>query len=265
MGKIFIGTSGYYYKDWETVFYPDGLDKNKRLEFYSNYFDILEINYSYYKLPKANYHINFIENSHEKMRFSIKATNIFTHSRKYSSSDIIKFNSALEPFLEKKLLLGILFQFPYSFHFNDQNLNYLLELKNSFYNNNFFIELRNAKWFNNEIIKLLWENNILLCSSDYPDIKDLPKPNPHLTGNYGYIRFHGRNSNKWYKHNKAYERYDYKYNKEELISWIPKIRKITDSAKETYIFFNNHYNANAVKNAIILGSYFVQTNNIEKI
>ena len=65
-------------------------------------------------------------------------------------------------------------------------------------------------------------------------------------GTFGYIRFHGRNSAKWWQHEHAYERYDYNYNPSELSDWLPKIQKLTRASEKTFVFANNHWRGQAV-------------------
>ncbi len=250
--KIRIGTSGYYYKDWVGPFYPNDLSFKDRAQFYSHYFDILELNYSYYRLPRARSSSVFIMNSWGQISVTMKATHIFTHKRDYSADDIITFRDAVKPFDERDLFLGILFQFPFSFAFTRENMDYLLRLREQFQPCPFFCEFRNNTWYSRNNVQLLASRQVLLCSSDYPDIQGLPEPKPHLTGDCGYIRFHGRNREKWYNHKQAYERYNYSYSKDELRTWIPKISRISKASRETFIFFNNHFMANSVKNALML-------------
>jgi uncharacterized protein YecE (DUF72 family) len=63
------------------------------------------------------------------------------------------------------------------------------------------------------------------------------------------VRFHGRNAQKWFRHEQAWERYNYLYSAQELAEWVRKVRQIAQQARDTYVFFNNHYNAQAVQNA----------------
>jgi uncharacterized protein YecE (DUF72 family) len=65
-----------------------------------------------------------------------------------------------------------------------------------------------------------------------------------------YVRFHGRNYQKWWKHDEAWERYDYLYNEDELGPWVERVRELDGEAEMTYVMFNNHYHAQAVQNAL---------------
>lgn len=252
ISNVHIGTSGFYYQDWTGTFYPENLPPYKRLNFYADHFGILEINYSYYRMPDEKQSIDFIEKTKKRTRFSLKANRIFTHGRNYGLNDINSFSKAVRPFIVNKLFIGILFQFPYSFKPERTSFSYIECLRRDFSDIPFFIEFRDSSWYERNTLNFLYEQKILLCSCDYPRIRGLPAPLPHLTGDYGYIRFHGRNDGKWYDHDKAYERYDYNYTENELLPWLPKLQKISKLSKETFVFFNNHYNANAVTNAKML-------------
>ncbi len=70
-----------------------------------------------------------------------------------------------------------------------------------------------------------------------------------VTSEIGYVRFHGRNREKWWKHDDPAERYDYLYSEDELREWLPKIRALEQRSQKVYVFTNNHRNGKAVQNA----------------
>jgi uncharacterized protein YecE (DUF72 family) len=69
------------------------------------------------------------------------------------------------------------------------------------------------------------------------------------TSRVGYVRFHGRNAQKWWNHEQAWERYDYLYSEQELAEWVPKVRALASETDVTYLFFNNHYQGKSAQNA----------------
>ena len=71
-------------------------------------------------------------------------------------------------------------------------------------------------------------------------------PLAEATSKIGYVRFHGRNKEKWWQPEQAYERYDYTYSQDELKEWVPRIKKIASSAETTFIFANNHWKAQSI-------------------
>jgi len=87
------------------------------------------------------------------------------------------------------------------------------------------------------------------CCVDEPRLKGLMPPLAVLTSNIGYVRFHGRNSEKWWKHEQAFERYNYLYSPEELSEWVGKIKALAEKSDKTFVIFNNHYQGQATLNA----------------
>ncbi len=85
---------------------------------------------------------------------------------------------------------------------------------------------------------------------DQPRFDSLVPPVAEVTSDIGYLRFHGRNYEKWFQHDEAWERYDYLYSEAELAEWIDKVADMTQQAETVYVVFNNHYQAQAVQNAL---------------
>ncbi|MGM0364917.1 MAG: DUF72 domain-containing protein [Actinomycetota bacterium] len=249
MGKLFIGTSGYKYSDWEEEYYPGGLDERKLLNYYSRDFNTVEINFTYYSLPNPSIFQNMAKKVGHDFIFSVKAPGSVTHSRKYKQKDIEIFLDSLQLLSESGRLGCILMQFPWSFKYSSPNVDYLLNAGKLFSGYNTVVEFRNSSWVNRSCLKLLHENNISFCNVDEPQIKGLLPPTGISTARTGYIRFHGRNSSHWWNPEHSYQRYDYSYSREELSEWIPRIKKIAASTEQTFIYFNNHYKAKAVKSA----------------
>jgi uncharacterized protein YecE (DUF72 family) len=106
-------------------------------------------------------------------------------------------------------------------------------------------EFRNKDWLTDETYELLHANNLGFCSVDEPFFPPVAK----VTGDIAYVRFHGRNFKKWWKHEHAYERYDYTYSPEELKEWTPKIEEMNHAAERTFVFANNHYRGQGIDTA----------------
>ncbi len=81
---------------------------------------------------------------------------------------------------------------------------------------------------------------------DEPRLKGLMPPVVHASGGLGYVRFHGRNKDKWWKHDQAWERYDYTYTEEELQEWLPGLRELGQAAPIVLVYANNHYRGQSV-------------------
>jgi len=87
---------------------------------------------------------------------------------------------------------------------------------------------------------------------DLPELPGLPRRELKATSRFGYVRFHGRNRIKWYRHRQSYERYNYLYKPEELAEWVPAMAAYADANPRLYVSFNNHYGGQAVVNARML-------------
>ena len=246
---ILIGTSGYSYEDWIGNFYPEGTKKDKFLEFYSNKFRAVEINFTYYQLPSLKVMEGLTKKSEGKVEFVIKANKVFTHRKEENLSDYAdKFKYSLAPLQEKKVLGALLFQFPYSFHAKKENYDHIQIIRENFKDHEIVMEFRSKFWANENIYKFLNALKIGFVNVDEPELPNLMPRTDEVTSDIGYVRFHGRNKANWWSgDNKS--RYDYLYKKEELASWIPAIKKISKLTKKTFVFTNNHWQAKAVKNA----------------
>jgi len=108
------------------------------------------------------------------------------------------------------------------------------------------IEFRNAQWLRSDVFDWLRHHNLGFCCVDEPQLPNLLPPLAEATSNTSYVRFHGRNSAKWWQHEQAYERYDYSYSPSELSEWLPKIHKLDSVAEKTFVFANNHWRGQAV-------------------
>jgi uncharacterized protein YecE (DUF72 family) len=144
-------------------------------------------------------------------------------------------------------LKGILAQFPYSFKFSPDGLNYIAECDDLFKPNSLFVEFRHNGWVNRKMYDNLKSAGIGYVAVDEPDLRGLLKPDLFNTTDTAYIRLHGRNAEQWW--NGGPLRYDYDYSESELREWKEKIDKMKDKAHKMYIFFNNCHLGQAVKNA----------------
>ena len=253
MAELFIGTSGYSYDDWREYFYPAGLDKKEFLCYYSSIFNTVELNFTYYCFPHPYTLLNLCRKVGEdnKFVFSVKANSKFTHERDFTQEDSKNFLECLKPLADAGLLGSILFQFPYSFNFNAKNMEVLDKIREDFGENELCFEFRNDKWLNDSLINRLEELRIGFCNVDEPELDGLLPPTDICTTDVGYIRFHGRNRKYWWKHEYAYQRYDYMYDQHQLAEWIPRTRNIIEKTRKTYIYFNNHYKGKAPKSALL--------------
>jgi len=242
--KVYVGCSGFSYEEWRGVFYPLTLRKEEFIIYYSKFFHVVELNFSFYSFPSRGT-IKSLTSRTKELKFSVKAHRTFTHTRHYTSQDAKKFLYSIEPLLEEARFIALLFQFPESFHRSEESLEYLTKLSNDFRSVQKVIEVRSKSFRSAEFYSFLEEQGFSLVNTDAPkDSKFLIGPWVSA-GNINYVRLHGRDPQKLY---------DYLYSLEELKKLKNKIKKL--GVKPTYVFFNNTAKAQAVYNALQMKMLF---------
>ena len=249
---IRIGTSGFDYDDWRGCFYPESLPKRAQLGYYAEHFDSVELNFSYYAIPRAAQLASMLERTGGRVRFAVKAHRSMTHERTAARAEHDAFAEALAPLREAGVLSAVLAQFPHSFRQNEPNRRYIKRLVDRI-GPPVVVELRRAEWAADPIYDWLRRIGAGLCCVDEPDLAGLMPPVAVAAAPPAYVRFHGRNAAKWYEHDHPAERYDYRYSAAELAQWVPRIRDLEARAGEVLVFFNNHFQAKAVDAAKLLG------------
>ena len=249
MGEIRIGTSGFSYEDWRGYFYPEEIAKGDMLRHYAQRFQTVEVNSSFYAIPSPATFASMARKTSDKFDFAVKAPKDLTHSEEVDPDIFARFTRAIEPLIESGKLGCILAQYPWGFKNTDAGVDRIRQLRKGFGELPVVVEFRNVGWLGNNTFELLRENRLGFCCVDEPRLKGLIPGIVEATSQIGYVRFHGRNAQKWWQHEQAYERYDYLYSAEELSEWIPKVRKLASETEKTYLFFNNHYQGKAAQNA----------------
>jgi uncharacterized protein YecE (DUF72 family) len=243
---LYLGTSGFSYQDWVGKFYPTGTRRQDWLRYYAAEFNTLELNSSYYAVPAPSVVNSLIARTGEGFQFAIKLHQSMTHEREAADGSFSAFNSMLKPFIDSGKLGCILAQFPYSFRYNRQNQDYIEKIKGKFEELPLVVEFRSVYWIKPEVFNWLRSLNLGFCCVDEPHLPNLIPPVVETTSNIAYVRFHGRNSAKWWHHQEAYERYDYTYSPDELQEWVPGIKKLESLSERTFIFANNHWKSQSV-------------------
>jgi len=247
---IHIGTSGYSYDDWVGPFYPEGTDKREFLDYYARQFTCSEVNYTYYRMPNARTLEAMSAKTPPDFRFVVKANRAMTHEcEEVAEATFEEFVAALGPLREDGKFGCVLAQFPWGFGLSQPNVDYLKRFRKLMQGVPVVVEFRNDQWIRDDMFEFLREAEFGYCCVDQPALKGLLPPVVEATSAIGYVRFHGRNAQKWWEHDEAWERYDYLYSREELQEWAPKVQSLAGETEDTYLFFNNHYNAQAVQNA----------------
>jgi uncharacterized protein YecE (DUF72 family) len=248
---IKIGTSGYSFKDWIGNFYPENIQDGKMLDYYKDHFDTVEINSTYYTIPNPKVFYYLDKKTQDDFHFIVKLNQETTHKRKKNKESVEALFKSVDSLIKSNKLYGFLGQFPYSFKFCNDNLEYLKSTKELCKDVPLIMEFRHDSWLRDETYSFLREYHITYTCVDEPDLKGLlPKQNI-ATSDIGYIRFHGRNKTTWYDTSKG-DRYDYLYTEEELKEWMKIINEIKDKTRLTYILFNNCHHGSAPFNAKML-------------
>lgn len=232
MSRIRIGTSGWVYNHWQEKFYPRELSREKMLNFYSQNFNTVEINNTFYQLPSKETVKSWRENVAEQFKFSIKANRYITHMKNLKDpKEPVK--NLINVIRQLKENLGpILFQLSPNWHKNYERLeNFLSILPEKF---KYVFELRHKTWFDEEIYNLLRGKNIALCIHDFEGQLTPLK----LTADFTYLRFHGPEGHY----------YGY-YSQEALQKYSEIIKEWMQEDLKVYVYFNNDAEANAVRNA----------------
>jgi uncharacterized protein YecE (DUF72 family) len=231
--EIHVGCSGWNYSEWRDNFY-EGATQKKFFEVYSQTFDTVEINNTFYKFPTESVIQKWEKESPENFIFSIKAPRLITHTKNRFSEELVsKFYSVIS--LLKNKLGCILFQFPPSFKYDKKILDHIVENLNYDYRN--VIEFRHSSWEIDSVFNLFKEKGIIFCNLSSPIENQRPPYVIHHTAEDMFIRFHGVAH--WYNHN---------YSEEELKKWADKVKEF--GPKRVWAYFNNTSRGDAVYNAI---------------
>ncbi len=229
---IYIGTSGWQYGSWKGPFYPAKLPQRAWLSHYVTVFPVVEVNNSFYQLPKEGTFDKWREETPPQFLFVIKASRYITHIRRLRNAkeSVDLFWSRTSRLKEK--LGPVLFQLPPRFKADVGLLGEFLsllprEIKAAF-------EFRDESWSNDDVYSTLDRAGAAWVLADRPGWR----VEPIVTGGWSYIRFHqGR------KIHPAYPR-------SKLARWADRIAELP--ASDSYIFFNNDPLAAAPRDALIL-------------
>lgn len=239
-GNIFLGTSGWSYREWEGHFYQKG--EKRKLRAYSKVFKTVEIDSTFYRYPSKGMVMGWLRYSPSDFVFTAKLPKLITHDKRLGLKENI--NADLAAYLElmRPLQLGgklgcLLIQLPPKYGYNPENLESFFKLLDPLFR--YAVEFRNLSWMREETWALLREYNVAYTNVDEP----LLPPEVHLTTDFAYFRWHGRGEKPWF---------DYLYEKAELDEWVPKVEEAAGNVKRVYGYFNNHFHGYAPENCLHL-------------
>lgn len=250
--EIYIGTSGYDHPELKGSFYPENLARKDFLSFYSQKFNALELNSTFYGMPTPQRMLSFYQRSEGLLKFSIKLNRLLTHeidSDWHSKAN--EFKNAMEPLLEKSALLSVLIQFPESFRYTPENRIYLADLLSQLAPLPAVVEFRHRDWIKPSVFQGLATRATSIVFCDMPKLPQFPSqaqlsmPSPFI-GKNAYVRFHGRMPDG------SNLQAPYEYTEDDLKSFLPLIAKTQEEGKTLQLYFNNHPKGSGFKNALQL-------------
>jgi uncharacterized protein YecE (DUF72 family) len=263
MGDLRIGPAGWNYKDWNGVFYPARRPRGfSELAYLAEYFDMAEINSSFYGPFSAQSAAKWIQevSANSRFMFTGKLWQRFTHETGGNLEDEKAVRKGFDALQNAGKLGAILVQFPFSFHNTKDNAEILAKLFARFGEYPLVLEVRHASWDKPDVLEFLTEHNVGFCNIDQPIIGRSLKPTSYVTSSVGYVRFHGRRYDTWFSDDPklpSSARYDYLYAKAEIEEWILRIGEIAEKMKYGYVVANNHVAAKSLHvGAMFAAAYY---------
>lgn len=255
--RYYVGPSGWSYPDWAGIVYPQGSPKRfDALSYIAKHFNAVEVNTSFYRPMSVSTSESWIRRvaDFDDFLFTAKLHQSFTHRRQeYSAQEVRRFQSGLEPIHQAGRLGCILMQFPWSFRRTSSAVDRLRRLADDFRQFKIAAELRHDSWDVPETRDELREMGVGYCNIDQPKLPHCIGPTAHATGPVGYVRFHGRRTDRWFAENvESFERYNYLYGDDEIREWLPRIHTIGAKCPTVFVFCNNHYRGQGPANALQL-------------
>ena len=263
-----IGTSGWNYPTgkgtWNGIFYPLPEDRERgfdELRFYSERFNTVEVNSTFYGQPRANAALGWVKRTPKDFEFAVKVYQKFTHPgmtidrTPVAQADVDAFKGGIEPLAAGGKLGPLLIQFPFSFQRTPEAVGYLNWLLNAFRDYVLAVELRHRSWSDaqEDTKSLLKQYRAAWVQIDEPKFESSIRQDLSAgESDVYYVRFHGRNAKEWWDHAESEDRYNYFYSGEELEPIAEKARAARDLKKKVYLLMNNHFSAQSIANATTL-------------
>lgn len=236
--SIYIGCSGFYNNDWKGSLYPEDTKSKDFLTLYSQQFNCVEINSTFYRKPTAKTLLKWFDETPDDFKFFIKIPKTISHEKRLKDckDEISEFCKHIKDNLKEKLS-GFLYQFPPSFKNTAENLDLIFKNLDFSYLN--VIEFRHESWWRKEIFEALKANHIIFSGVSFPG--NLPEDFIINHSDIFYYRLHGKPV-----------LYKSEYSESEIKNLSESIIK---SGKNGFIFFNNTWGIAAINNAFQLKKY----------
>lgn len=237
--SIRIGCSGWNYAHWRNgVFYPPRLPASRWLEHYACFFDTVEVNATFYRLPDPTSVARWVKQTPPAFAFAVKASRYLTHVKRLRElgPGLERFYACIEPLADSPKLGPILWQLPPNFRRDDERLAAALDRLPKGQHHCF--EFRDPSWFHSDVYALLREHRVALVIADRPEVHEFQAH--ELTTDFAFVRFHhgtrGRRGN---------------YSESELEEWAQRFEEWSRRV-EVWAYFNNDWEGFAPNNALWL-------------
>ncbi len=280
-----IGTCSWADDALSKYFYPPKLAASERLAWYAQFFDTVEVDSTYYRLPGESMVAGWAERTPPGFTMHIKAFGLMTRHpvkievlpedlrdampvdergrvdrppRELRAEVFRRFLEALRPLRESGKLGGILFQFPSYIVFKDSSLEYIEWARGELGGDEMLVEFRHRSWLDDEhraetlaFLERIGASYVTVDAPRSDSAKNLVPTVPAVTAGLAYVRFHGRNLGTWNKRGgSAAERFDYLYSDGELAEWVPVLKELAAGAEQAYAFFNNNATSEDPRNPL---------------
>ena len=236
-GPVRVGCSGWNYAHWRHgVFYPERCPPRRWLEFYARWFDTVEVNTTFYRLPTVKAVQGWVDQTPDDFVFTVKGSRYLTHVKRLRdlADGLERFYERLEPLVRSPKLGPVLWQLPPTFRRDDERLAAALGRLPA---GRHCFEFRHASWFAEGVYALLREHGAALVIGDRPEVHAFQTH--ELTAAWGFVRFHagtrGRRGN---------------YSDAELRDWAQRL--LGWPVGQTFAYFNNDWEGFAPRNALRL-------------
>lgn len=238
-GTVRVGTSGWQYDDWRGRFYPDDVPKRLWFAHYAERFPTVEINATFYRLPKAQTVGRWHDAAPDRFRYAVKGSRYLTHIRKLNdpADPVATVTTRMAPL---KAFHGVwLWQLPPNLHVDVGRLETFLSTLPG--GPGHAVEFRHRSWYVDAVEEALSRHNVAwVWLSD----RQMPDTAP-VTADLVYLRLHGLDED-------PDRRYRWDYTEAELAPWVERLRAAASAGRDGWVYFNNDHAANAPRNAAML-------------
>ena len=246
--NVRCGPAGWAYPHWNGIVYPRSpQQKAAGLELVSRYFDMVEVNRTFYQPIRPEVARLWMAQvaANPRFLFTVKLSRRFTHDRVLDADHLRAFTAGLWPLLRARKLGCVLMQFPWTFRFNAENREYFINLRRALRDFPLVAEMRHSSWTAPEGIGTFIDYHVGFCNIDQtPSPTGMPKMS-QLTTRVGYVRLHGRAVG-------ATAQHLYLYPQAELEEWSRRIGRMAEIAASLFVVTNNDGGGRAVVNALQL-------------